>query len=86
MPHRCTVPGCAICLIFSLAAEIVHGADFEQPPSATFATSAVSGANTTAFPQGENASFFVANAITDEEYEAPVLPDKGGIGIKKDER
>ena len=75
MPHRCTVPSCAICLIFSLAT--VHGADIEQPPSATFATSAVSGATTTAFPQGENDSFFVANAITDVEYEAPVLPDAG---------
>ena len=80
MPHRCTVPSCAICLIFSLAAEIVHGADIEQPPSATFvATSAVSGATATAFPQGENASFLVANAITDIEYEAPVLPDTGTI-------
>ena len=86
MPHRCTVPGCAICLIFSLAAEIVHAADIEQPPSATFATSAVSGATTTAFPHGRNASFFVANAITDEEYEAVVLPDKGGVGMKNDER
>ena len=79
MPHRCTVPGCAICLIYSLAAEIVHRADIEQPPSATFATSAVSGATTTAFPQGESASFLVANAITDIEYEAPVLSDSGTI-------
>jgi hypothetical protein len=79
VPHRCTVPSCAICLIFSLAAEIVHGADIEQPPSATFATSAVSGPTTTAFAQGENASFLVANAITDIEYEAPVPPDTGTI-------
>jgi hypothetical protein len=79
VPHRCTVPSCAICLIFSLAAEIVHGVDIEQPPSATFATSAVSGATTTAFPEGENASFLVANAITDIEHEAPVLPDTGTI-------
>jgi hypothetical protein len=86
VPHRCTVPSCAICLIFSLAAEIVHGADVEQPPSATFATSAVSGATTTAFPRGESASFLVANAITDEEYEAVVLPYNGGVGMKNDER
>jgi len=79
VPHRCAVPSCAICFIFSLAAEIVQGADFEQPPSATFATSAISGATTTAFPQGENASSLVANAITDIEYEAPVLPDRGTI-------
>jgi hypothetical protein len=77
VPHRCTVPGCAICVIYSLAAEIVHGADIEQPPPATFATSAVSGATTTAFPQGESASFLVANAITEIEYEVPVLPDRG---------
>ncbi|CEF48500.1 unnamed protein product [uncultured bacterium] len=84
MPHRCTIPGCAICLIFSLAAEIVHGADIEQSPSASVGTPAVSGAITAAAPQGENASFFVANAITDEEYGAPVLPDKGGVGLKDD--
>jgi hypothetical protein len=89
VPHRCIGFGCAFCLALYLELQYLYGADVEQPPSAAIATATtpVSGVTTSTVLQGEDAPFyFVTDAITDEEHKAVILPVKGGVGMKKDER